>query len=214
MQVSDPRQTIESAEEQAGRTAPAAASRRLRAGFRLDPILAALLVVSVALNVVLAIGVAVLIEQRVEPSQAVLIGAGALVRPIAVRTPSGADSLLLFGDERRPTLLYLLDTNCVWCERNLVALRVLAPLASRSYRMVALSTQVLPPEWVARMPSGFEYFVLKDPADAKLALGARGTPYTLVISPAGRVLYAWAGAYRGRGAREIEHVLGIKIPPV
>jgi len=48
MQVSDPRQTIESAEEQAGRTAPAAASRRLRAGFRLDPILAALLVVSAA----------------------------------------------------------------------------------------------------------------------------------------------------------------------
>jgi hypothetical protein len=40
----------------------------------------------------------------------------------------------------------------------------------------------------------------------------QSTPLTLVISPQGRVLHSWAGAWVGRTLEEVEAALDVKLP--
>jgi hypothetical protein len=46
------------------------------------------------------------------------------------------------------------------------------------------------------------------------AYGFRGTPHTVVVSPDGRVLSSWAGAYSGAALVPVEQFFAVKLPGI
>lgn len=112
------------------------------------------------------------------------------------------------------TVFYVFSASCPWCERNLENIKTLVSLRGDSYRFVGLSLG----------NSGLESYIdsraLNFPVYSKLSketlqtLKFVSTPQTMVVSPEGRVLKNWVGAY-GKGLRpEIERFFGVQLPGI
>ena len=138
------------------------------------------------------------------------------VLPVGTRVPalagvSARGTLVVGFPSSLPVLLYYFSPTCGWCRRNWNNVMALAEAAKGGYRVVALSTvPSIDGELEALLP-GFEVvWGIDEQAIRAYRLG--GTPATILLSPDGRVLRSWTGAFQGRAASDIEARFRIALP--
>jgi hypothetical protein len=191
---------------------PADASPRDRSASHLDWLTASLLVVSLAINVVLGIRLMV-VRGQPAGTQAAPAGpaVGDLLPPIDARRAGAGREVLSFDADGRPTLVYVFAPGRGWCARNANNAKVLFTAARDSYRIVALSLGADVGQSSADFPG--HVAVLSAPSPAMRAAYHLGsTPTTLVVSPSGRVLKAWMGAFTGTSKKEVESYFNVTLP--
>ncbi|HWP85172.1 MAG TPA: TlpA disulfide reductase family protein [Terriglobia bacterium] len=137
---------------------------------------------------------------------------GEVLPPMEVKTLKGERYTLNFADSIRPTVVYVMSPSCMWCRANEHALAELVRGSGGRFSFVGLSLAVPHLEEYLRdhpvpfpvytMPSGQTFEAYK--------LGS--TPQTIVISPDGRVLRNWIGAYGGLNRLEIARYFGVQLP--
>jgi hypothetical protein len=163
------------------------------------------LAVSLSLNLVLSHTLA---EAR-RPTTAAI--EGKVLHPLNLVSVSGEPYLHSYDQRQLPTILYYFSPACGWCERNWSNVRALAEQTARKYRFIALTTADDVQEFVRRRSLGVEVYTGLRASDVE-AYGLRGTPQTIVLSPTGRALVAWRGAYNDGLRTRIERYLRVRLP--
>ena len=184
----------------------------LRTGPRAPVIcIAVALVISVGLNVALAHRLRRKFTTRSARSAEYQLKAGELVRPIEAKRLGGQTEILSFP-ETTSTVLYIFTPGCQWCARNLNNFKALYEAPSTAYHFVGVSlTDQGLSEYVTK--NGLTvpvYYGLSLETMRRYRLGS--TPQTIVISPEGKILEDWTGAFVGEQAAQIEDFFHIKLP--
>lgn len=112
-----------------------------------------------------------------------------------------------------PTIIYYFSPSCGWCERNWSSVSVLEKETRGRYRFIALAETSDLRVTVAKHNLKFDVVGGLKGSDRHI-LGFTGTPQTVVISPEGRVLRTWTGAYGARVREEMEAYFDVALPPV
>jgi peroxiredoxin len=152
--------------------------------------------------------------QRLRASHAAEIASvreGTMLPPLDLVSSNGRRAQLRYGEHELPTILYFFSPACGWCERNWNNVVALERFTRGRYRFVPLSTTSDVDRLRAAHGITFEvYSGLSE--ELRRAHGFAGTPHTILVSPNGRVMKAWAGAYNERLSREIEGVFQVRLP--
>jgi protein-disulfide isomerase-like protein with CxxC motif len=117
-----------------------------------------------------------------------------------------------WGADAKSTIVYAFTPTCVWCKRNLEAMRTVAANA-HDYHFVAVS---LTGDGVGDYVKANNLRVPVYVAGRKAArqLGLLGTPSTVVIAPNGIVKKFWRGVYQGKVGKEVAQLLNVTLPAV
>jgi peroxiredoxin len=168
-----------------------------------------LLVASVMLNVLLARKVQFLLH--LDGSSA-LLKVGTSVPAITAKRVNGTIETIGYFSSDRPTVLYVFTPSCSWCERNLENIKALIEFKGAEYRFVGLSLsgKDISSYLVAKRLVLATYTDL--PRDILETYKLHGTPQTIVISPQGRVIQNWAGAYVGDLKSDVEVFFHVSLP--
>jgi peroxiredoxin len=174
--------------------------------------LIALLGCSLTLNIIQARRITVL-----EGAIAVLKSEGTLkpgsaVPPISAYDLTGELQTIPVAQTSKPTVLYVFTPQCAWCSRNLSNIRALYDAVSEQYAIVgiSLSDRNLAAYLAA---SGFRFSVYATPLPAVIKVYRLGsTPRTIVVSPEGKVVKSWIGAYDRMLGKEIEEFFNVRLP--
>lgn len=135
---------------------------------------------------------------------------GARVPPIVGRSVAGEPKRIDVASGKM-LVLYVFTPRCGWCAQNLENVRTLAAAAGDRYRVVGLSLDDDVGSYLTRERLTFDV-VVGVPNATLAALAVRATPQTLVISPDGRLMKAWHGAWRGPLAQQVEQFFGLTLP--
>lgn len=130
---------------------------------------------------------------------------------IKARTLEDKEVLITYGNVKVPTVLYVFVPSCPWCSRNLDNIKILAKKTGKTHRFLglALSDYQLQ-EYIKNKEIDFQvYKQLSAESINKLGLGS--VPQTIVISPQGKILRNWTGAYNGAIRQEVEAFFRIKL---
>lgn len=146
------------------------------------------------------------------PAVATPLLAGTVIPEIQAERLGGTIETITWSRSSRPTVLYVFSPECSWCRRNLPNVQALIAGTKGAYDFVGLSlSDVGLSGYVAGyrldIPIYFhaDHRVLQD-------LKLHDTPQTLVISPSGRLIQTWQGAY-GPGAQgEVEAIFHVRLP--
>jgi hypothetical protein len=126
-------------------------------------------------------------------------------------TVSGNALQLDWRADRRPIVVYIFSPQCAWCARNLENIKSLSASRGSKYRFVGISLLDSGlAEYVSRQNLRFETYSSPRRADGQ-RFGSV-TPETLIADPDGTVRHDWQGAYTPQLQREIESVMGVKLP--
>jgi peroxiredoxin len=173
-----------------------------------DPVLLSLLACSLAGNVWLGVE---LIRRPASSAAPAQLTVGETVPPFEAQHLNGKATRVEFGLENANTVLYVFTPSCQWCARNLTNVKAVAAAAGSTFRFVAVSLDPNVGDYV--QSNQIRFPVLVRPSAATSDTYHLGTvPYTVIVSPAGRVLRVWRGAYTNRVAPEVEQALGISLP--
>jgi hypothetical protein len=177
-----------------------------------DPLLLGCLLVSLAVNVGLGLQWRNSIAEEPQPVTPAVrdLAEGARVPPVVGRSPAG-DPMRIDVASGKPLVLYVFTPRCGWCAQNLENVRTLAAAAGDRYRLVGLSLDDDVAAYLTRERLTFDV-VVGVPGATLAALAVRGTPQTLVISPEGRLLKDWHGAWRGALGQQVEQFFGLTLP--
>jgi peroxiredoxin len=176
--------------------------------------LTAMLVVSVALNVMLALKIRQLTGMQNASRAERELEVGTVVPSITARRLDGRSETITYADSPRPTVLYVFTPQCVWCARNLDNLRTLIDRKGGDYRFIGIS---LSKEGLEKYVADYQltFPIYTDiPKEAGEAYKMGGTPQTVVISPQGKVLQNWLGAYIGDQESQVEGYFDITLPGI
>jgi hypothetical protein len=172
------------------------------------------LAVSVTLNVLLAHRVRTLTYVRSASMAEYQLKVGTAVPPIAVKRLGGQQEVISYQEANQSTVLYVFTPPCSWCARNMDNFKTLLGKESGEYRFIALSlSDDTLAEYVAKND-------LKLPVysglsmDTKAAYKFSATPQTIVVSPDGRVLQNWMGAYVGDQKSQVEAFFHVTLPGI
>ncbi|HEY6333923.1 MAG TPA: TlpA disulfide reductase family protein [Blastocatellia bacterium] len=190
-----------------GATAASAAPRGVQSYY-----IVALLGLSLALNVYLGLKIQFRNHVAAPLVARPALSEGDNIAPIAAHDLNGSPISIRYADSDKPTVLYVFSPSCSWCGRNAPAIAGLVALRGPSYKFIGLSlTSERLREYVKYSNFGFPVFTgaVGEYAD-RLEVG--GTPQTLVISPSGKVLKDWTGAYMGQVREEVESYFGVRLP--
>jgi peroxiredoxin len=175
---------------------------------RPDLFLLLLLIASLSLNVYLGWKVK---RGNVAANAPVKVAPGTRVEPIRASSLDGKSQTISYQDTDKPTVLYVLSPNCPWCDRNRENIAKLTEMGDR-FRFIGLSlTEAGLKEYIERQQLKFPVYT-HVAAEAMTSLGLGATPQTIVISPEGRVLKNWSGAYSERTLSEIEEYFQTRLP--
>lgn len=171
-----------------------------------------LLFVSCALNVVMAQRLRTLTYARSARIAAYQLSVGTIVPPIQAKRVGRDEETISYEGTNQPTILYVFSPDCVWCARNLDNFKKLLSEEGDRYRFVALSlSKEGLPEYVEK--NGLNLPVFFDlSARTREAYKLSGTPQTIVVSPDGRVLQDWVGAYAGDQQGHVERFFHVRLP--
>jgi hypothetical protein len=137
---------------------------------------------------------------------------GATVPAIVARGADGRMQTVAYDSERRPTVLYVFSDECVWCNRNYENLTALVREKQASYRFIGLAmSPPADPQRASVVPEGMLMLYDIDPKTRE-AYGLGPTPHTIVVSPEGRVVKSWRGAYARQTATDIERFFSVDLP--
>lgn len=182
----------------------------MKRSFLVREVTLVLLVVSVAMNLILA--------RQLNRAQAALaptpFQTGHVAPVIRLLSERGNAVDLDYGKGTLPTLLYWLSPSCGWCEVNIANFRALAAQAPGRYRFVAMSSSS-PGElaiYAQRHRIDFPIYTIRAEAARLYRLG--GTPASVLISAQGTFVKRWDGAYTPSKLNEIESTLSVKLPGV
>src|SRR5262249_38825740 len=119
-----------------------------------------------------------------------------------------------YDSSNKPTVLYVITPSCIWCRRNQPNIEKIAEAKANDFRFIGLSLA----------ESGLKEYVdehhLKFPvytgltAETVRSLGLGSTPQTIVVSPEGKILKVWTGAYMENLRPEVEAYFGIQLPGI
>ncbi len=144
----------------------------------------------------------------VAQSKAAAVGS---VPVIKARTLEDKEVLINYDSMKVPTVLYVFVPSCTWCAQNWDNVKTLAKNTGKTHRFLglALSDYQLQ-DYVNNNKVNFPVYKQLSPEIlTKLALGS--VPQTIVISPQGKVLKNWTGAYSGAIQREVEAFFHVKL---
>lgn len=133
---------------------------------------------------------------------------------IKARTMDNKEVLINYGIEKKQTILYVFSPSCSWSSSNWSSVNFLAKNIDKNSRFfgLALNANNLQEHLKTNQVSFPVYKELSSEAIGKLELGL--APQTIVISPTGKIIKSWTGAYSGDIQREIETFFRIKLPGV
>lgn len=172
------------------------------------------LVSSIILNVFLAHRLRSLNDSRSAKISEYQLKIGTSVPAIAAKRLDGERTVISYQGTSQPTVLYVFTPPCIWCARNLDNFKALLGKESDEYRFIALS---LSEDGLAQYVAKNE---LKVPVysglttQTKQAYKLSGTPQTIVVSPDGRVLQNWIGAYVGDQKTQVERFFHLDLPGI
>jgi peroxiredoxin len=171
-----------------------------------------LLCSSVALNLVLARRVRSFQQFQSTKAADRRLQVGAIVPPIAARLLNGQQQVISYVGTNQPTVLYVFTPPCSWCSRNVNNFKTLVDKARVQYRFIGLSlSEKTLAEYVAKNELKLPvYSGLSRETLTTYKLGS--TPQTLVISPEGKVLQDWVGAYVGEQKSQVEAFFHVSLP--
>lgn len=138
---------------------------------------------------------------------------GAELPPLDAERLGGDREVLQYAESERPSLIYVFTPSCQWCARNLENLKALTAHAKDGYRLVGLSLDPNVEDYVAQAKLDFPIYINASP-EMVSAYGLGPTPLTLVVSPSGKVLKSWTGAYGGATQKEVEATFGLALPGI
>jgi peroxiredoxin len=171
-----------------------------------------LLLVSVSLNVILARRVWSFTHPRSIRSAESPLKAGTIVPSLAVKRMDGQPNLISYQSSKQSTVLYILTPSCSWCARNMDSFKTLLNKEGGQYRFIGLSlSEDRLAEYVARNELKLPIYSGLSP-DAVKTYKLGSTPQTIVISPEGKVLQNWVGAYAGDQKSRVEAFFDITLP--
>ena len=175
--------------------------------FQLDGLLLAILIGSLGMNVYMGV-----VHNRPgtgAPSRAQLLAAGSKAPAFEGSDLNGTHVSLTYNANKAGTLLYVFSPSCHWCERNRANIAAIAKTRP-DLRVIGVSLgPTLDAQAAARQPFAQ---ILRPTPTTSMAYHLTGTPTTILISPAGKVLNAWSGAYAGPVANDISKVLAVTLP--
>ncbi|GEM_PF-1051350 len=144
-----------------------------------------------------------------------VLGVGTAFPQIVGKHLDGSAAAIRYGDANLPTVIYVLSPHCVWCSRNRVNLGALIKQGGGKFHLLCLSvTGDGLREYAERNHiSGPNVDLVFDVSPGVLSdYQLTATPQTIVVSPEGKVLKVWQGAYQTDSQREIERFLGVQLP--
>ena len=168
------------------------------------------LVASIAINAVQ--GNQILRLEDALDSRTGLLAEGSVVPDLKVRDLSGLAEVIAYASASVPTVLYVFRPSCTWCERNSENINSLAVQLNGKFRLIGLSTSR---EGLSEFISAHQikFPVYTDISESLMkAYRLHTTPETVVISPEGKVIKTWAGAYLGSTASMIEMFFSVHLP--
>jgi peroxiredoxin len=171
-----------------------------------------LLIASVTLNVLLAYRLHSFTQDQSVKLSARLLTVGTTVPPIIGKQVDGRQARISYQATNQSTVLYVFTPPCLWCARNMDNFKALAGKESTAYHFIgiSLSDQGLA-EYVAKNDLKLPVYSGLSPEALKTyKLGS--TPQTIVISPEGKVLQDWVGAYVGDQQSQVEAFFHVKLP--
>jgi len=171
-----------------------------------------MLVVSVTLNVLLSRKVREFNSTRGAALAERLLKVGTTVPPIAAKRLDGQQGVICYKGAEQSTVLYIFTPPCSWCARNVDNVKTLVDKKGDQYRFIGISlSEKTLKEYVAKNELNLPvYSGLSQETVATYKLGS--TPQTLVISPEGRVLQDWVGAYVGDQKSQVEAFFHVSLP--
>jgi peroxiredoxin len=169
------------------------------------------LAVSVAVNVALSHRVWTFYRMIRRPSRA-LLQAGTLVPSFKAVSLAGQWQIINYREDSRPTVLYVFTPPCSWCARNVDNFKALLEKERGEYRFIGLSLSGESlSEYIAKNALKFPVYSGLSSETLK-TYKLDSTPQTIVISPDGRVLQDWVGAYVGEQKSQVEAFFHVKLP--
>lgn len=175
-----------------------------------ESIATVMLVLSVIVNVVIAHK----LTQLSKPAVVQTLRKGDLLPGFSAVNLNGKAEDITYSSDPRPTVIYAFSPSCKWCARNYDNLQHLIKEKSANYRFVAVS---LSDEGLNNYVATHQlaipiYTGLSEDVEKKYRLGV--TPDTIVISPQGRVLGNWLGAYSGQQKSQVEEFFHVSLPGI
>ncbi|MEP7340710.1 MAG: TlpA disulfide reductase family protein [Acidobacteriota bacterium] len=138
---------------------------------------------------------------------------GLTISAIAAVGIDGEEKTIACAAGDQPTVLYIFSPTCVWCDRNLDNVRALKGKIEQSHKFIGISLSSAGLNDYMNSHQ-LDFPIYKQPSqEAIKQLGLGSTPQTIVISPQGKVLKNWVGAY-GSSKPEVEAYFGLKLPGV
>ena len=170
------------------------------------------LVLSVALNVLLAHRVRTLIREQSARIVEQRLKIGASVAQIQAKRLGGQQEVVAYAGVPQPTVLYVFTPSCSWCARNMDNLKTLLDKKRSDYRFVgvSLSDQGLV-EYVVKNDLKLPVYSGLTP-ETLMAYKLGSTPQTIIVSPEGKVLQNWRGAYVGDIKSQVEEFFHVTLP--
>lgn len=170
------------------------------------------LVLSVTLNVLLAHKVRSLTHLETPKTHDPRLNVGVAVPPIAALRLNGQQEKITYQVTNRPTVLYIFAPPCTWCARNMDNFKTLLDKEKDQYRFIGLSlSEERLQEYVAKNDLELPIYSGLSAA-TKAAYKLSGTPQTIVVSPEGKVLQNWMGAYVGDQKTQVEAFFHVALP--
>lgn len=137
---------------------------------------------------------------------------GTLVPEIVGLGADGSPATLHYNETGVPTVLYVFTPQCGWCKKNLANFHALIDQAGGRYRVVGIALTRQDLDAYIRNEN-LRILILADVrGDVRDTYRLGGTPETIVVSPASKVLKVWSGAYEGHLQAEIEKFLQVRLP--
>jgi hypothetical protein len=136
---------------------------------------------------------------------------GEVIPALEARLESGEPRRLEWGG-RKVTLIYYFDPGCGWCVRNGAAFEALAAQIGAEADVYSYTPDLRGLNEFRLRTHHSGTVITDDRADIRRVLRLHGTPQTLVIDHAGRVLKNWSGAYVGSTKAEIQNYFHVNIP--
>jgi peroxiredoxin len=170
-----------------------------------------MLVVSVVINVGLPHKLRWL-THLIGRTQNTVLAVGTAVPPFEAADLNGQVQRITFEDVSKPTVLYIFTPPCSWCGRNMINFKELLSRRDAEYRFIGLSlAKEGLSEYVATHGLAIPVYTGLS-AEMQKTYKLSGAPQTSVISPEGKVLQDWAGAYVGNQKSQVEAFFHVALP--
>jgi hypothetical protein len=153
---------------------------------------------------------------RILTLEDILTGRAGSGAAVGARVPSfiatrldGENERLTFGQDSRPTIVYVFSPSCIWCERNSAALTEFAANVGKRTHLIGISLLAEGThDFVLRHQINFPVYTnIPDATASTFQLGP--TPQTILVSTEARIQSVWTGVYDDRTKSSIEHALSI-----